>query len=117
MDATVLIVDDHAEFRRSARALLEEEGFVVVGEAADGVEAMDAVGLLRPGLVLLDIQLPGDDGITVAQWLAALPDPPTIVFISSREPAAYGPRLTEAGARGFILKSGLSGAALAALIG
>jgi DNA-binding NarL/FixJ family response regulator len=114
---TVLIVDDHAEFRASARALLEAEGYVVVGEAVDGVQAVEAVALLRPSVVLLDVQLPGEDGITVAERLAAAPDPPAIVLISSREAAAYGPRLAAGGARGFISKSGLSGEALAAVLG
>src|SRR5512145_1374700 len=57
MSRTVLIVDDHPSFRASARAMLESEGFVVVGEATDGASALDAVESLEPGLVLLDVQL------------------------------------------------------------
>jgi DNA-binding NarL/FixJ family response regulator len=117
MGPTVLIVDDHAAFRASARALLQAEGFDVVGEAANGAEAVEAVAVLRPEIVLLDIQLPDLDGLTVAEELAAAPDPPAVVLISSRDAAAYGPRLQAAPARGFIPKSGLSGEALAALIG
>jgi CheY-like chemotaxis protein len=52
---TVLIVDDHEDFRKSAKALLEAEGFAVVGEAADGIEAIEAIATLRPSVVLLDI--------------------------------------------------------------
>ena len=115
--STVLIVDDHAAFRTSARALLEAEGFDVIGEAADGAEAFDAVATLRPEIVLLDIQLPGLDGLAVAQQLATAPDPPAVVLISSRDATAYGSRLSETPARGFIPKSGLSGEALAALVG
>ncbi len=114
---TVLIVDDHAEFRASARALLEADGFEVVGDAAYGAEAVEAVALLRPQVVLLDVQLPGEDGIAVAERLAAAPDPPVIVLISSREASAYGPRLISGSARGFISKSNLSGEALASLLG
>jgi DNA-binding NarL/FixJ family response regulator len=117
MRPTVLIVDDHAAFRASARALLQSEGFDVVGEAADGAGAVAAVAVLRPGIVLLDIQLPDLDGLAVAEQLAAVPDPPAVVLISSRDAAAYGPRLRRTPARGFIPKSGLSGEALAALIG
>jgi DNA-binding NarL/FixJ family response regulator len=117
MRLTVLIVDDHAEFRQSASALLEAEGFVVIGEAADGDEAIAAVERLRPQVVLLDIQLPDLDGFAVAERLAAVPDPPRVVLISSREAAAYGPRLDAAAARGFIPKRELSGSALAALVG
>jgi DNA-binding NarL/FixJ family response regulator len=114
---TVLIVDDHAAFRASARALLEAEGFEVVGEAADGAGAVAAVAALRPKIVLLDIQLPDVDGLAVAQQLAAAPDAPAVVLISSRDAATYGPRLQGTPVRGFIPKSGLSGEALAALTG
>ena len=117
MPATVLIVDDHPPFRESASALLEAEGFAIVGEAADGGEAITAVDRLRPQVVLLDIQLPALDGFAVAEQLAAGPDPPRVVLISSREAAAYGPRLEAAAARGFIPKRELSGSALAALVG
>jgi CheY-like chemotaxis protein len=76
MRPTVLIVDDHAAFRASARALLQAEGFDVVGEAANGAAAVEAVAALRPEIVLLDIQLPDLDGLAVAEQLAAAPDPP-----------------------------------------
>jgi DNA-binding NarL/FixJ family response regulator len=72
----VLIVDDHDGFRSSARALLEAEGFDVVGEAGDAASALAAAARLRPEVVLLDIQLPGIDGFEVAARLAATPDPP-----------------------------------------
>jgi DNA-binding NarL/FixJ family response regulator len=113
----VVIVDDHEAFRASARALLEAEGFNVVGEAADGTQALAAVAALRPDIVLLDIQLPDVDGFTIAEQLAASLDPPAVVLISSRDAAAYGPRLVRTPARGFLPKSGLSGEALAALVG
>jgi CheY-like chemotaxis protein len=117
MRPTVLIVDDHPAFRESASALLEAEGFAVVGAAADGAEAIAAVERLRPQIVLLDIQLPDLDGFAVAERLAAGPDPPRVVLISSREAAAYGPRLEAASALGFIAKRELSGSALASLVG
>jgi DNA-binding NarL/FixJ family response regulator len=114
---TVLIVDDHDGFRESARALLEAEGFVVVGDAADGAAALAAVRQLRPDVVLLDIRLPDVDGFAVAERLAALPEPPGVVLISSRDAAAYGPRLDATSACGFLAKRELSGASLAALVG
>jgi DNA-binding NarL/FixJ family response regulator len=114
---TVLIVDDHDDFRASASALLEAEGFAVLGEAADGGTAIVESERLRPDVVLLDIQLPDLDGFTVAERLAAAQEPPAVVLISSREAEAYGPRLEAGPARGFISKRELSGAALAALIG
>lgn len=113
----MLIVDDHEGFRESARELLEAEGFDVVGEAADGAEAVAEAARLCPEVVVLDIQLPGVDGFGVAERLADLPRPPTVVLISSREAVAYGPRLASARARGFLAKRELSGAALAGLLG
>src|SRR5687768_13519458 len=59
---TVLIVDDHPSFRATARALLEAEGFDVIGDAPDGESAIEAVRRLGPELVLLDVQLPGMSG-------------------------------------------------------
>jgi DNA-binding NarL/FixJ family response regulator len=115
--STVLIVDDHEDFRDSARALLEAEGFEVIGEASDGTEALAVVAALRPRIVLLDIQLPGVDGFAVAEQIAGVSDPPVVVLISSRDAAAYGPRLVQTSARGFLPKSALSGEALAALVG
>ena len=68
MSRTVLIVDDHEPFRQRARALLEDEGFEVVGEAADGDAALEAARRLRPDVVLLDVQLPG---ATASRWPSA----------------------------------------------
>ena len=116
MRPTVLLVDDHEAFRESACALLEAEGFSVVGQAADGMAAIAATERLRPQVVLLDIQLPDLDGFAVAERLTAVPEPPLVVLISSREAAAYGPRLPAAEARGFLTKRELSGHALAALV-
>jgi DNA-binding NarL/FixJ family response regulator len=112
----VLIVDDHAAFRASARALLEAEGFDVVGEAADGAAALRTVAVLRPEIVLLDIHLPDLDGLAVAEQLATLPHAPAVVLTSSRDAAVYGQRVHTVPARGFIPKSALSGDALAALV-
>jgi DNA-binding NarL/FixJ family response regulator len=117
MAETVLIVDDHAPFRALARALLQLEGFQVVGEAADAQSALDAVGRLRPSVVLLDVQLPDLDGFEVARRLAAAGDPPVIVLVSTRDSSSYRRRLADSPARGFIPKSDLSGAAVAALVG
>ena len=114
---TVLIVDDHDGFRGAARSLLEKEGFDVVGEAADGRDALTATARLRPEVVLLDIQLPDLDGFVVAARLAAVAPAPAVVLISSREAETYGARLAGARVRGFLPKRELSGAALARLLG
>jgi CheY-like chemotaxis protein len=116
MTCTLLIVDDHEEFRRFARALLEADGFAVTGEAVDGESALEAVSQLRPDAVLLDVQLPGIDGIEVARRLAASAEAPPVVLTSTREASDYGQRLADAPALGFVPKRQLSGAALAALL-
>ncbi|HEY5881738.1 MAG TPA: response regulator transcription factor [Nakamurella sp.] len=114
---TVLVVDDHADFRVSVRALLEADGFVVVGEAATGVAAIRAAIDLTPDVVLLDVRLPDLDGIAVADTIAALPLPPDVVLVSSRDRSVYGARLTHARVRGFLAKGELSGAALRGMLG
>ncbi|MDA0158718.1 response regulator transcription factor [Solirubrobacter ginsenosidimutans] len=117
MRPTVLVVDDHAEFRHSARALLDAEGFEVVAEASDGAEALAANERAKPAIVLLDVQLPDLDGFAVAEQLARGPDPPAVVLTSGRDARTFGARLSTAAARGFIAKRDLSGAALARLLG
>jgi DNA-binding NarL/FixJ family response regulator len=114
---TILIVDDHAGFRVQARALLEADGFVVVGEAVDGATGLDAARTLRPDLVLLDVGLPDVEGFEVARELAVDGPPPLVVLTSSREASEFGPRLTGSSALGFIPKDELSGAAIRALVG
>jgi DNA-binding NarL/FixJ family response regulator len=111
----IFIVDDNAGFRSFARQLLTAEGYDVVGEAADGSSVVAAARELRPDLVLLDIRLPDIDGFEVATRLAAEPDPPAVVLISSRDAADYGPRLKAPGVRAFLAKAELSRASIDAL--
>jgi DNA-binding NarL/FixJ family response regulator len=115
---TVLIVDDHPGFRGWARAVLQAEGFGVVGEAADGAAAVQAAAALRPDVVLLDVQLPDMDGFEVAERLRSDSDGAggAVVLISSRDAADYGTRISASPAAGFLAKADLSGAALAALL-
>src|SRR5262245_30520274 len=117
MPETLLIVDDHAGFRRLARRLLEAGGYTVVGEAADGAAALAAAAILQPELVLLDVYLPDTDGFVVARRLAESGNPARVVLTSSREAADFGERLEGSRAVGFIHKDDLSGAALASVAG
>lgn len=117
MAKTLLIVDDHRTFREAARRVLAAAGFEVIGEAADGESALEAVRALRPDVVLLDVQLPGIDGFEVAARLNANGDVPAIVMTSSREGEDFGPLVERSGARGFVHKADLSGAAIEALLG
>jgi DNA-binding NarL/FixJ family response regulator len=117
MKPTLLIVDDHAGFRSLARRLLTTGGFDVVGEAADGRAAVTAAHALRPDVVLLDVQLPDIDGFEVAARLWERSAGPAVVLTSTRDRADYGERVERSGARGFIPKAELSGAAVRALLG
>lgn len=112
----LLLVDDHRDFRREARALLESEGICVVGEAGDGASAVDEAATLVPDVVLLDIGLPDLDGFEVARRLAVLEDPPDVVLISSRDAATYGARIDTSGTAGFVRKDDVSADAIAALV-
>lgn len=116
MPATVLIVDDHATFRTLARRMLEAHGYEVVGEADSGAGALDAAARLRPGAVLLDVQLPDLDGFAVTEQLVRGEQPPAVVLVSSRDASAYRRRLGDSPARGFLAKSELTGAAFATLV-
>jgi DNA-binding NarL/FixJ family response regulator len=116
MAMTLMIVDDHRSFRDAARRVLESAGFQIVGEAADGESALDAIPQLRPDVVLLDVQLPGIDGFEVAARLTGRDGAPLVVMTSSRERADFGPLVEESGARGFIHKADLSGPALNAVL-
>jgi DNA-binding NarL/FixJ family response regulator len=114
---SLLIVDDDAGFRAGAKALLEADGFHVVGEAPDGESALETASHLRPQVVLLDIQLPGVDGFAVADSLALGDEPPIVVLTSSRPADAFRSRLQAApSVRGFIAKADLSGECLSALL-
>jgi DNA-binding NarL/FixJ family response regulator len=114
--ARILIVDDHERFRRTARRVLEADGWTVVGEAADGAAAIDAVKALAPEIVLLDVGLPDISGLEVARLLQAHASPPAVVVISTHDSADYRELAVANGARGFLAKSTLSGAALDAVL-
>ena len=116
MRDTLLIVDDHASFRESARLLLEAEGYDVVGEAEDGRSALSAAESLQPDVVLLDVFLPDVDGFEVASELTGR-GLAVVILTSSRDGGDFGSLVVESGARGFIPKTELSGASLAALMG
>jgi DNA-binding NarL/FixJ family response regulator len=116
MASSLVIVDDHAGFRRSARRLLESDGFVVVGEAADGASGIAQVRTRRPRVVLVDVVLPDIDGFAVAELLADEPEPVVVVLTSSREATDLVTRLARSPAKGFVHKGDLTGAALSAIV-
>ena len=110
MGRRVLIVDDHAGFRASARRMLECEGFEVVGEAGDGAEAVAAARELRPDLALVDVGLPDCDGRDLAGRLCET-EGVAVLLVSSRDDVDG-----ESVAVGFIPKDKLSGPAIEAVL-
>jgi DNA-binding NarL/FixJ family response regulator len=116
MARSVLVVDDHAGFRGVARRLLECDGYEVVGEAADGAEALVAARAHAPDLALVDVYLPDIDGFEVASQLAALPGGPEVILTSSHEQAEFEHLLNGNAARGFVPKDELSREALEGLL-
>jgi len=116
MGPSLLIVDDHGDFRSVARELLADEGFDVTGEAADGEQALAFVAAEHPDVVLLDVQLPGMDGFEVARRLAEFEDAPEVVLTSTRSARSYATRLAQCPVRGFIPKQDVSGPTLNALL-
>ena len=116
MATTVLIVDDHSDFRARARRLLEAEGYEVVGEAADGAAAREASDRLEPDLVLLDLQLPDVTGFALAAEITAADPAPAVVITSTRDAADFGDLARRHGALGFISKAELSAETLDAVV-
>ncbi|MGB4778804.1 response regulator [Microbacterium sp.] len=110
---TLLIVDDHDSFRSWARRVMTEDGFDVVGEAADGASAIHAVTALRPDVTLLDILLPDMTGFEVAEVIRGRT---AIVLTSSRAARDFGPERGAELARGFIEKRDLTGRAVVAAV-
>ena len=89
----------------------------MIGEAPDGMSAIAAAGELHPDLVLLDVNLPDLDGFDVAARITSVLGAPAVVLTSSRDSSDFGPLVHRSGARGFIPKGELSGAALTEIMG
>ena len=105
MQCRILLADDHPLFREGLRHLLEAHGYTVVGEAADGHAAARAVRTLSPDIVVMDIRMPGRNGIdTTREIRRESPTLPVILLTVHDEPAYVGEALG-AGARGFVLKT------------
>ncbi|WP_219468612.1 response regulator [Nonomuraea rhizosphaerae] len=101
----VLVVDDEALVRSGLRLILETtDDIVVVGEAKDGEEAVSAVTRLSPHVVLMDVRMPGTDGLTAAARVLAAPAPPRIIMLTTFDLDEYVHQALRLGAVGFLLK-------------
>jgi DNA-binding NarL/FixJ family response regulator len=111
----VLIVDDQEPFRLAARMVVDAtEGFEVVGEAETGEEGVELARTLEPDLVLMDVNLPGINGLDATRQILRDSGRVVILLLSTYEEDEYGPRAAECGAAGYIPKSAFGPDRLAA---
>lgn len=99
----ILIADDEAVIRLGLRSMLEDQGYRVVGEAADGTRALDLVRRLQPDLVFLDIKMPGIDGLQAAQALLAERAVPVIVLTAYAD-REFVDKAKDAGVLAYLVK-------------
>jgi two-component system, NarL family, invasion response regulator UvrY len=105
----VLIVDDQAPFRMVARTLVRRlDGWQVVGEAASGEEAVEAAAATRPGLVLMDINLPGISGIEATRRILAAAPETQVILLSTYEDDDLPPDARTCGAKAYVRKDDLT---------
>jgi DNA-binding NarL/FixJ family response regulator len=116
MTLRVVLIDDDERFRALARRALAAEGVEVVGEAGNGEDAVGTVARWRPDVVLVDIRLPGIDGVEVARRLRAEDDESAVILISTCD-ASYGRRVASGLAAGFLPKEELSLVAILGITG
>ncbi len=102
----VLLVDDQAPFLRAMSAVVEETaGFEVVGEASSGQESIRAAAVVRPDLVLMDVNLPGIDGVEATRRLRAGGSGPVVVLLSTYDEDAGEQFIAQSGAAAYVTKS------------
>jgi len=105
-DVTILLVDDHAMFRAGIRALLElEPSLQVVGEAGSGDEGVDQVRALKPDVVLMDLSMPGSDGLEATRRIAALGLSTKVLVLTVHAEEEYLLPVVDAGASGYLTKT------------
>lgn len=105
MVATVLIADDYAPFRRIVRDMLEgSPGFQIVGEASDGITAIQLSEELKPSIIFLDISIPWMNGFDVARTIARTSPSSRIVFVTANTSLDVARAAFTVGARGYVLK-------------
>ena len=102
----ILLVDDHAMFRAGIKALLEAEGRLqVIGEASSGDEAVDRVRELKPDVVIMDLSMPGSNGLEATRRIAALELDTKVLVLTVHAEEEYLVPVVEAGASGYLTKT------------
>lgn len=102
----VVLVDDQVLVRTGFRVILDAQpGFEVVGEAGDGLEALEVIGRTAPEVVCMDVQMPGLDGLETTRRLIEQPDAPAVLMLTTFDRDDYLFRALDAGASGFLLKT------------
>lgn len=111
----VLLVEDHVLVRQSISAYLSSAGLIVVGEAGDGLEAVTLAQQLQPDVVVMDVHLPGINGVEATRRILAQCPQTRVVALTAYNEAAYHRALTEIGAAAFVLKTAELSVLLAAI--
>ena len=105
----ILIVDDHESVRRGISSLLSARAeWSICGEASDGLEAVDQAKKLRPDVILMDVNMPGMDGVQATKIIRQEVPEADVILVSQNDPSVVRRQASEIGARDFIVKDDLS---------
>jgi two-component system response regulator NreC len=115
MPIRVILADDHLIVRQGLRLVLEKEQIEVLGEASDGVEALRLIQELLPGIAVLDLDMPGLDGLAVLREAARLSPQTRAIILTRHMEEPYAVEALRIGARGYVLKTQASTDLVAAI--
>ncbi len=105
MTSRILLVDDHKLFREGMRSLLEEQAsMTVVGQAGDGREGIALAGQLKPDVVIMDVAMPGMNGVEATRKICAMEHGPRVLALSMHADRRFAGEMLEAGAAGYLIK-------------